>query len=267
MQSDFLQSYESCLCKMDLKSVQPFTEQQIQPLYSDIWLERVIFNKLPLNLQNPSILRSMLVMDLIDSGKYKKDVFLRYHEILSEIYLEDMFSLKKNIPKCYIDQFEDYTYFPLNCRDFKSKLFKQCYQKFGDIFADNGYEVVGPFYQKGFTFVITFIRNLDDHVYKFIEFERGTHLGEIDMFGHSTFNLKNIALEMDGEIIYDLDQIPLQPEIFIEDNFERYIDSRLFRIQEYDKDLRGDILKRLYSAKLHDKILNIEKIINLVKYD
>lgn len=250
---------------MDLKSVQPFTEHQIQPLYSDIWLERVILQNQQTKTENPSLLRSMLVMDLLDADKYKRDVFSRYVKVLSDLYADDIFSLKKNIPLCYIDNYYDYTYFPIDCRKFKTDLFKKCYYKFGDIFADNGYEVIGPFYQKGFTFVITIIRNLDNHVYKFVEFERGNIPGEIDMFGHSTFNLKNISLEIDQEIIYDIEHLPNISEFTIKDNFERYIDSRLFRLQTYDTQLKGDILYRLYNNNLHEKIIDTDEIIKIMK--
>jgi hypothetical protein len=267
MQNEFLESYKSCLEKMNLLSVSPFTEHEIQPLYSDIWYNEIILKGIEPKLDNPSILRSMLVMDLLDcpDSVSRQKIFSWYLELLYEQYSDDIFSLRKNLPKKYGVSYYDYTFFPFDCRSFKAKLFKHCYTKFSDIFADNGYEVVGPFYERGYTFVITIFRNLDKHIYKFIEFQKGIVAGEIDMFGHSTFNLNEIALEINDEIIYDIDQLPNLNNNSIENDFERYVDSRLFRLRIYPNGLRDKILKELSSKELQPRIFNIEQIVNLVK--
>lgn len=258
---------------MDLRNISPFTEHEIQPLYSDIWYEEVIcklLEDLKFTPLNPSVLRSMLVMDLIDchyAKKPKEPVNNWYLERLNEIYDTDPFSLTTNLPKKYSNEdLFDFTFFDVGKSGFElqTKLFRCCYNKFQDIFADNGYEVCGQYYQKGYTFVITRFSNLGDGKnYRFIQFDKGKISGEIDMFGHSTFSLSKIVVEIDGEIILD-------PKftLLLEDNDRdkiKHINSRLMRYPQLDHEtIKEKIIPKLQQP-LQDRILDVDSLVEIIR--
>ena len=74
MKNELFKSYRQVIERMNVSGVRPFSETEIQPIYSDIWCEKII--KLLLDKPekivplNPSIIRSMLIMDLIDCNYY-----------------------------------------------------------------------------------------------------------------------------------------------------------------------------------------------------
>lgn len=244
LKDSFLKSYSQCISNMDMTTIYPYTEHEVQPNYSSLWYDSVIMPLLNIDIFipiNPSILRSMLVMDLIDCyilKKPKDEIFEWYCKQLTHYYDDDIFSLNKNTPKTYSFALEDYTYFPETKKAtiLMVKLFQLCYLKYLDIFADNGYEVIGPFYLKNKTYTITKFNNvIPNKNIIFVSFSRGIIQGTIDMFGHSTFQLKDVAVEVDGDII-------------LEDEINEYIklcDDEIQKETDYNLNI-----------ELHHKFLN-----------
>ena len=270
-------SYRTCISNM--YNVQPYHETEIQPLYADIWNTNVIGPMLKLGNDfepiTPSILRSMMVMDLMDYSFLKKDkqpVYDFYTNQLKKYYSVDEFSLLMNFHNKYnYDDLFDYTFFNTEgCGMVIQKLYKQCYLKFLDIFADNGYEIIGPIHFKGYTFQIQYFRNLNGKEYKFVTWEKGNIPGVVDLFGHTTLQFSinsNVVAEIDGVLVLDdVNYITIEFEKDDRTNLEKYIDSRLFRVKKYvDINLvRSQFFNIIKDKELNTRITNIEQLINLL---
>lgn len=193
---EFNKSYIQCINRIDPMTTFPFNESQLIGTYFD---EIHVFKKnyievLDIIPLNPSILRSMLVMDLYgESPDEKKKIFRYYLEILMNYYTNDIFSLKQNIPKKYdIKDYFDYSYFSEYNQDVITILnicFEFSYNSRFDIFADNVYEVIGPFYYRNKICVLYRFNYILEYPIEILYFGENT-LGCIDMFGHSDINFK-----------------------------------------------------------------------------
>ena len=277
MINDLKKSYKQCISNM--YNVQPFHETEIQSLYADYWNVHIINPILKLGNDfepiTPSILRSMMVMDLIDYSFLnlnKAPIYKFYNDQLDRFYDNDKFSFTTNVHKKYkYDDLFDYTFFNTeNCKNIILKLYNQCYFKFLDIFADNGYEVIGPIYIKGYTFQIQYFRNLNGDEYKFITYEKGNLSGTVDMFAHSTIpfssNSNTVAEINGGLVLDDMNYIPIEFEKDDRTNLEKYIDSRLFRVKKYvDINLvRSQFFNIIKGKELNSRITDIQQLINLL---
>ena len=219
---ELFDSYYNSIKRMDLNNVKPYTETELQPLYSDLWVEKILIPLIKLdpkvlsekNFVNVSVIRSMLIMDLMDCTTSGHDdlkplVFEWYSKVLDKFYKTDKFSLKSNKPISSVTSIdlEDYTYF--GSRDvidieILNLLFELSYKEHHDIYADNGYEVLGPYNIKSDTFIIYSFNNKIDKPIKIIQYgEKGN--GTIDLFGHCNISFPKTytVLEVGGEIIYD----------------------------------------------------------------
>lgn len=266
LKEEFNQSYQFCISGLNYDLIFPYTETEIQPLYSKYWYEKVITKLLDLDYidpLNPSILRSMLVMDLIDchyTNQDKNPIFHWYNTQLDRFYDEDIFSNNKNIPRCYQENLLDYTFF--NNRNigkkFLNDLLITCYNTFQDIYADNGYEVIGPMYQKGYTFIIYYI-TVNNIRYKCVLYEQGRLSGKVDMFGHMTipFSIQSgIAIEVDTNLL-DVDELPKLNIGIQNHSIKQNIQSRIDRLK-YTKiyvDI-NEILELCHTPKNRIKDLN-----------
>lgn len=266
-------SYKNCISNM--YKVHPYHETEIQPLYADYWNTHIITPMMKLGNDfepiTPSILRSMMVMDLMDYSFLNLDkgpVYKFYKDQLDKFYTIDKFSLAVNFHKKYqYDDLFDYTFFNTeNCKDVILRLYKQCYLKFLDIFADNGYEVIGPIYLKGYTFQIQYFRNLNNNEYKFITYEKGNIPGGVDMFAHSTLQFSinsNIVAEINGAMVLDdMRYIPIEFEKDARTDLEKYVDSRLFRVNKILD--RSNIINIIKDKELLPRITDINQLINLL---
>lgn len=282
MQNEFLESYRNCMSRMDLKSVHPWTEHEVQESYSRIWYDNVIVPMLKLDEfqpLNPSILRSMLVMDLIDChflGEDKKPVFDWYVKQLSRYYSLDMFSRRVNRPnRSFKIALSDFTFFDSGrfpMQKLMLTLYQLCYSKFQDIFADNGYEVTGPYYTGTHTFVVTTFRNILPKEIRFVQYSKGILSGTVDMFGHSDLALTACVLEVDGDIVVDADEINILDQTCIQlfkptDVIHGHLDSRLQRVESFaDTWTLKEFLLPAFN-KTRDRILDIDDLMEFVDVD
>lgn len=247
---DFLDSYLTSMERMSYFAIQPFVECEVQPSYAKEWKKQILLKQVEIekfNFLNPSICRSMLVMDLLDSYFLKdlelRDILLQwYNQQLNDLYDIDKFSKRVNLPKIYNNfQWNDYTFFVMKDSiivEILSALFQASYKKFHDIFADNSYEVTGPYYTNGYTIISNRFSNLDNHLYNILQCFKGRKFGTIDMFGHSDFsgNCEYVML-IDNEVVIDdfqkhLSYIQSLPILYIP-SYEQHIKNRLFRYKNY----------------------------------
>lgn len=292
MFDNFVQSYTNCITNMSLNSVSPCTETEIQPLYSEIWKDFVIERLLKNNdfePINPSVLRSMLVMDLMDcsflnlSQNYKKNVYDWYVNQITYHYPinSDIFSLNTNIPSIYTKYpLSDFYYFKdddINIVKLLTSLLKCCYKKFGDIFADNGYEVVGPIYENKKTYLIYSISNILDNPIQIIYVEDSLVSGTVDMFGHSTLQFNNPSyICLYEDVPCDSDHI-LQLRTLVDTIYSNLpiidikscITSRIFRLKnllstDESLSLYYTIIPKLQN-KLSYRIVDIQQLIDLIQ--
>lgn len=262
-----------------MHTVYPFHETEIQPLISSLWYNNISVPMMSMgntfNPITPSVLRSMMVMDLMDCSFLnidKSSTYKFYFAQLKKFYIQDPASQQSNIHNgLNLAELFDYTYFNTpGCELVMTQLYNQCYDKFLDIFADNGYEVLGPIYYKGYTFIIQYFRNLDKNVYKFVTYEQGKCPGSVDMFGHSTVQFsKNskVVFEINGEIIYNpMDQYELTFDNDNRSNIEKYIDSRLLRVEKYiDRNLvYNELIHIIKNNELKPRITELNELLKLI---
>lgn len=275
MINSFKASYKNCISNMDLQAIYPFHETEIQPVYSKYWYDNIISKLISIDDFIPinySVLRSMLVMDIFDchfANKDKFSIYQYYFKLLKKYYSADEFSIEKNIPNYDYSDLYDFTYFKtIELNQCIEKLYSFCYSKFTDIFADNGYEVIGPIYLKGYTFQIQLFRNLNENTYKLITYQKGYIPGTVDLFGHSTiqFTNSNSVLEINGNIIESGNDVSIIFEEDTKSSLEKYFSARLFRISKYfDINLvEQDLIHIFKDKKLYPRITDINTLISFL---
>jgi hypothetical protein len=199
---------------MDLNSVKPYTETELQPIYSSLWLPYIeqlcdkilAFPPGDLSLRdlliNKSVIRSMLVMDLMDCAftnnkALAEKIFKAYTYVMCGIYLRDPFSTEVNI----------HGIIPLDWRDtvktgnfgnnpINKKILHWCYnlsyKQWQDIYADNTYEIVGPYNFQRYTYIFQDFREIKNlgHVQVISRYDQiNIYDIKIDMFGHCDYKL------------------------------------------------------------------------------
>lgn len=307
---EFLDSYYSCIERMDVTAVKPFTETEIQPIYSQLWLPYIeqlcdkVYNKEPFSIAefipNKSLIRSMLVMDLMDCAFTKNKelanrIFETYKEAMdAAIYIEDPYSLQKNVHGTLVGAFmvkdsaiKDgyYDNNPIN-----KKILHWCYNlSYGlwqDIYADNTYEITGPFHTRYNTYIIQDFRNIPGigHVRIVSEYDKlNIYDIKIDMFGHCDYKLHEPINAVREMILHNeylpsnkrVDKTLLESQLCTEyknipeeDSKTKNLNSRFFRYQNlFDKfDIRFngfEIHNVVQSSELH-KRLNVAEIKELL---
>ena len=198
-------SYQSTLSSMG--KVYPFSEFEIQPWYNQEWIQffktrltslkdqQVSLKEIIKQFPNPSELRSMYIMDLIDCGLTSVNpsfVHEFYLPLLEELYPDDVFSLRKTNVHRYInkEQIKDFYFYPFedsSVYELLSLCFSYAYAKNYDIFAGKTYECLGPFsIRKHYVYTLTIFKELG---FIFVHFTKKFNKieGGIDLFGHSTF--------------------------------------------------------------------------------
>lgn len=276
---EFVQSYSQTTKNMDFSAVYPYTEWDLQPHYSDIWKDFFYqYREVDkFEFLNPSVCRSMMVMDLYDAFflqdvKFRNDILEWYDEQLNWLYTTDRFSLVKNVPLKYSDiPWDDYTYFvqpELNSdiARFSTQCFQYCYKEFGDIYADNGYEVIGPYHTKQHTIITSVFQLMGGLKYFVIQIFQGKPSGTIDLFGHSTIggNCDYVLLDGDGVVL----EIPkLTFKWKSASDIERNINSRLLRYSSYYNmsTMQEKILQRLERVQLQRSPVSISKFLDFLE--
>lgn len=263
--NDFNKSYTQCVGRIDPITTFPYNESQLIGTYPD---EIRAFKKNYVGLidiipLNPSILRSMLVMDLYgEEMSEKKKIFKYYLDLLMKYYDDDIFSLTRNIPKIYdIKNYFDYFYFSEYNQyiiQILNMCFKFSYDSRFDIFADNVYEVVGPFYYKNKLSVLYRFNYILEHPIEILYFG-DTVFGCIDMFGHSDINFKTPThiLLYNSEIVDDyvefislivaknVNEPPtVNMKMFIDSYLERYQYMKIPKFQYHPKNIVDKIIDR-----------------------
>jgi hypothetical protein len=212
---DLFNSYKATIETMDQRIIFPFSEFQVQPLFSKFWMELIIpFYKDLINHEdkinrdlfiNSSVTRSMYITDLLDclffdspnKNSFRETIHLFYFKILKKLYSEDYFSLKSNRPLSESRVDKDFVFFENTtqpARELLSSALAFSYSRNFDIQADNTYEILGPFYHKNYRiqlskFYLEEILGFDIIVYSY-----GSKVGDkmkegvIDLFGHSTLD-------------------------------------------------------------------------------
>lgn len=187
--SEFIDAYKIAIARVS-GAPKPMDEFELLAGYPKL----VHRSDIPV-VTNVSKLRPMLVMDLVDCmlSDNQHDaalVFNRYHGLLGNLYKEDRYSLSKNVPiKTDISRADisDSMYFPSeNAQGTLNQLLLHSYATNGDVFADETYEVLGPYHFGSFvTYVRRFhVENISQSGYvDFIIGGNGTV--DIDMFGHA----------------------------------------------------------------------------------
>lgn len=282
---DFIQSYKNTITNMDLRIVKPFTETEIQPLYSHIWVDD-IKNKINdnVNFINSSIVRSIMVMDLFDLHFSNSDentiktIIEFYDNKLDKLYFKDKYSLNyTNIPiSSTYTNYKDYSYFIENNNAFSriiGLLFQYCYSKWGDIFADNSYEITGPHQIKNYK-IINNKFYIEENVYEILQYYNKDESITIDMFGHSIANnclgtviLKNNKLILKDDLQNEIEYIKeLNLNILNKTDIENkylLLDSRIYRYKNtinINKNLYYNALKN----NIKERIINTDKLIKIL---
>jgi hypothetical protein len=276
---EFIKSYENTITNMDIGIVRPFSETEIQPLYSNEWIKDTI--RLDINPINSSVSRSMFIMDIFDLyySNAKAETINRfvekYDKIFKKLYKEDEYSLNfTNIPNdSRYEFYEDYSYFinkNIKNDNLLGFLFSYCYGKWGDMFADNSYEITGPHKIKNYK-VINNKFFVDDLKYNVLQYFDKDEDVKIDMFGHSIANncLGKVVLK-NGSVAMDLDyEIKIMEDKNLEnvsekiDNKECMLMNKLYRYSgRIDRKKYIDIIK---NKPLHEKITKPEELVSIVK--
>lgn len=202
--NELTRSYKNCVTRLNIDVVSPYNEFEFLKPLANYWqtnvtskileLDPKTFNKDTFN--NPSVLRSMLIMDLFDCSFSnvisKQSVFEWYVELIKQFYLDDIFSIEKNTHTLVdINKIKNALYFETrdeSLLELMNKCFEYSYAKNGDIFADNTYEVLGPFYINNKTAYINQF-HINNKTYSFVFWCFGQIAGQIDMFGHCDLTL------------------------------------------------------------------------------
>lgn len=264
-------SYKNAISKMDINNIKPYTETEIQPLYSQYWVNNIILQYLNINPNtnnisnfiNPSVIRSMLIMDLMDcefSKNYniKIDVFNWYINIIKNIYGDDIFSLHSNRPNTVnIENINNFIYFAdtnsINIL-ILNKLFEISYKKNQDIYADNTYEVLGDYTLRKINtkcILYKFYNILQyDTISIYVYFNTAID-GEIDLFGHSTHHIENAKYTI---VINDVD-LESYYEYANKQKLYNNISNYLTSYNTNTTTLYDNIYNRLYR---YHKLLNID---------
>jgi len=233
MIKDLILSYKNTISTMDLRLVKPFTETEIQPIYSDEWIkiikhiinvckEQKLSKKEIIDcFPNVSTISSMLIMDIFDlyyaksNKKTIKKVISFYNLLLNTCYKEDKFSLYSNKPihmdyhiKFNSEKYMKYMKNKSNFKNISLYCFLMAFELYQDIFSDNCYEVMGPFYERNKVFIVKEFHNIpskDFNNIRIIEIHNikniiGTE--KIDLFAHSTFTSNDckLVIEVDNKI-------------------------------------------------------------------
>ena len=290
-QDNLFKSYFNSVSTMDNTNVKPYTETEVQPLYSSIWVNKVIKSYLDINPKsltidqfiNPSVIRSMLIMDLMDcefsrNHDLKSKVFQWYDSLLDNFYTEDKYSLYKNTPNITFKySLKDLSYFKTNNIinvHILNSLFEICYKKHHDIYADNGYEVLGPYHINNSTYVIYNFYNILHEGNK-IEMTLtldGTQPGKVDLFGHSTVwgNKAEYTIVNDGNILYEnlidelnLDIIHKKDEIIFNSSILTNIYQRAIRYKKYSDTLPNPIPLQ---DEIYPRITDPNQLLKLITF-
>ncbi len=241
---DLVTSYQTTLSTMG--KVYPFSEFEVQPWYNKTWIaflkDRLIpkpLKEVITQIPNPSELRSMYIMDLIDCGLIHHDpsfVHQFYLPLLSHLYPDDPFSVNKSNRHRFSkeENIEDFYFYPLldpTVYELLSLCFSYAYAKNYDIFAGKTYECLGLFStRKYYVYTLTKFHDLN---LTFVHFTKWFNpiSGGIDLFGHSTFTgldqialyddtQKKFLLEVPKESLVDLKK---QIKLFTQHDEQRFL--------------------------------------------
>jgi len=290
----FFESILNTIGNMDLTNVKPYTETEIQPLYSKYWGSNVVNKYLQINPKditrdltiNPSTLRSMLVMDLYDiiDVNFKTKIFNWYDSVLNNWYNIDKYSLHSNIHNYInINELNDYSYFSNTDENnilIINKLLQISYKKNQDIYADNTYEILGSYKLKYNQCIINRFHSILGYntIDIVVYFDKHT-LGIVDMFGHSTYQYKDakytIIVNNDVNLFFEkeqrnnlLDQLTKyydELEIKLND-IQHNIHSRCIRYDKFLDINQENIYDIVYNKKIKTRITNTSILINKLKY-
>ena len=282
MMNDLIKSYKNTISTMDLRTVKPFTETEIQPIYAERWIKTMVqtidsckAKKLSKKeilecFPNVSMVRSMLIMDIyaLYYSKADKETIRKvvnfYIELLDIGYDEDKFSLKVNKPIHMKQRIKDNASYYISNTLPKEQFtelgvycFYLAFELVQDIFADNCYEVMGPFYEQDKIFIVKEFHNIPSDEFtniRIIEVHNKEEEGTIDLFAHSTFERKDceIFLEVDGKE-YVGDITPILEEIKIiftiarrnnkketeTEQRKRHLENRWYRYEKLTRRLGG----------------------------
>lgn len=292
MKNLLFESYNNAITKMDLVNIKPFTETELQPLYSTEWVDTVIKKYINSNIviktNNPSVLRSMLVMDLMDCGfsnnnKLKPVVFGWYQRVLNQYYSTDLFSLETNTHNLVsLVDANDFIYFadkdPLNLL-ILNRLFELSYKTHGDIYADNMYEVIGPFNLKSSKLIVYRFHSVfgDVKIDIYAYFDKKT-TGTIDLFAHSTYQLHDASFFIVSDYNNIGEYVNCKSELLINivelinniqpvDSVGQYIKSRCIRYKNIVDGLDVDhFFNIIQQQEKKQRIIDIQSLTNLIKF-
>ena len=267
---------------MSFESVKPFTESEIQPNYSTVWLDAIeklcdgiiktngIVNDVNAceSLINKSVIRSMLVMDLLDCAftenkELAHKIFKAYSIIIDQCYSLDKYSFKKNIHRVTDKSFMSNTYSSgIQNRHIAHWCFNLAYIKWQDIYADNTYEITGPFQDRNYTYIHQQFHLLD--------------VGEVEIITrYDKLNIYNIEIDMFGHLVYQLHEpgnlgqecILLNGEQTNIEELEKSLSSEYEKLkQESDyetmryKNLLSRFRRYIGLFKIYDVEIDIDKI-------
>jgi hypothetical protein len=266
-------SYINTIKTMDLSIVKPFTETEVHPLYAKEWLRKLdmlqfaimknevkkpSLRELVNCYPNPSVIRSCLINTLFDcyfakAPKHQiQNIVEMYNTLLSSVYSNDMYSFdgtninySKNelLKDCYAINSN-----PSDNAPFLPYLLHFSYLVWGDIYADNLYEVTGPFKYKGNTFIVFDFNNiypprwiwdipLDYYnklkrvtIVKMFDTLRKPFNVKIDLFGHYIYNSK--------ESYEERELIKINDEIVTRDQQKQYYEELNVNLKKYTIHIR-----------------------------
>jgi hypothetical protein len=259
---EFVESYKSCIQRMDFSSVKPYTETELQPLYSRKWLEYIHklttailaeqdMSKFDGAFANYSVIRSMLVMDLFDclfqgNTILAFQIFRAYNKLLTHYYKEDPYSLEKNIhskvnfSSKYV--FDDTVEKSFYYKEILHWLQNFSYTKWQDIYADNTYEVVGPFKDRNYTYLVQDFHNMPLAA----PFTKARVITR-----HEKFNIYDIKIDMFGHMDYKLYDNTLVPAYSLIISSEKFPELEIYDEPAFLDDFTN-LFKQNYNQVLND---------------
>lgn len=252
LDSLFLRSYKQTLRSMSHDS---FTGINEMILFNNNkpWIDfliNIINNTKPIDiaknnlLLNPSISRSMYVMSLfiykfsgLDDENILKKIKEYHYNLIYILYQDDMFSIKKNTPLKYKNVYDNILTSDIQCdQTVLFDLYQLCYKNSEDIFADNIYEVCGPYSKNGVNYFINNFK-FNKTQYTIVNYSTSMRDGVLDLFGHNSYQLidKQSILLKDGlpSNNFDISEVEVKgDEFFIKNKYNRSVDLFFDRYEQ-----------------------------------
>ena len=218
--SEFIEAYTRAVNRVS-GMPKPMSEFELMPLF------KPNYSFIPRFEKNVSRMRPVMVMDLVhaavnNQGTHARNLFREYDEELQYLYPKDRFSNGTNLPNVTPgitkQEIKDAKWFATSSDQRANAITRlneylvYSYKTNGDIFADETYEVLGPYQPElGISYLVRrfHVPWVVGGTVDFIIGGRGTV--DIDMFGHTNENFlekTTVSILIGGEFVDEAPPVP-----------------------------------------------------------